>query len=68
MAFEIPETDVWVSYNADFVKRVYAERAGKDISDDEAQSILESLESQIVDAMSDAGYGVISNYIDNTEE
>lgn len=68
MAFEIPETDVWVSYDADFVKRVYAEQAGKDISDDEAQSILESLESQIVAAMSDAGYEVISNSIDNMEE
>ena len=68
MAFEIPETDVWVSYNADFVKRMYAERAGKDISDDEAQSILEALESQIIDAMSYAGYGVICNYIDNTEK
>lgn len=68
MVFEIPETDVWVSYDADFVKRMYAERVGKDISDDEAQSILEALESQIVAAMSDAGYEVICNYIDNTEE
>ena len=68
MTFEIPETDVWVSYNADFVKRLYAERVGKDISDDEAQFILEALESQIIDAMSDAGYEVICNYIDNTEE
>ena len=68
MAFEIPETDVWVSYDADFVKRVYAEQAGKDISDDEAQSILKALESQIVAAMSDAGYEVISNSIDNMEE
>lgn len=68
MAFEIPETDVWVSYDADFVKHVYAEQAGKDISDDEAQSILEALESQIVAAMSDAGYEVISNSIDNMEE
>ena len=68
MAFEIPETDVWVSYDADFVKRVYAEQAGIDISDDEAQSILEALESQIVAAMSDAGYEVISNSIDNMEE
>ena len=68
MAIKLPETDVWVSYNADFVKRMYAERAGKDISDNEAQSILEALESQIVAAMSDAGYEVICNYIDNTEE
>ena len=68
MAFEIPETDVWVSYDADSVKRVYAEQAGKDISDDEAQSILEALESQIIAAMSDAGYEVISNSIDNMEE
>lgn len=68
MAFEIPETDVWVSYDSAFVKRMYAERAGKDISDDEAQSILEALESRIIDAMSYAGYEVICNYIDNTEE
>lgn len=68
MAFEIPETDVWVSYDSDFIKHMYAARAGKDISDDEAQSILEALESQIIAAMSNAGYEVICNYIDNTEE
>ena len=68
MAFEIPETDVWVSYDADFVKRVYAESVqnifgshGMYLSDEEAQDILDSLNETICDAMSNAGFEIIEN-------
>lgn len=60
MAFEIPENTAWVSFDAESVQDIFGYH-DMNISDEEAQEILDSLRESICSAMSNAGFAIIES-------